>query len=120
MIVGGTRDPSVFRGDATCFAFMAICITEAPDELTAAVVLLTAPDGNKGCAIVVAYIGAVEDGERSSGRSRLREAGRWTSSARSRTSGQQSLLEQAMPPNLNYQKADFLTDVSDGLIEMRG
>jgi len=36
----------------------------APDELVAAAVLMTAPDGNKGCAVAVAYSGDLARGER--------------------------------------------------------
>ena len=36
----------------------------APDELVAAAVLMTGPDGNKACGIAVAYMGDVAEGER--------------------------------------------------------
>jgi FAD/FMN-containing dehydrogenase len=85
----------------------------APDELVAAAVLMTAPDGNKACAIAVAYAGALEEGQRvvaplkNFGPPVLDIVGPMPYLA------QQGLLEAAMPPNLlNYWKAEFVQELS--------
>jgi FAD/FMN-containing dehydrogenase len=117
MIVGGmvvhpfsaARDVLRFYGDL---------ITKAPDELTVAAALLTAPDGNKACGIVAAYIGPLEAGEKAV--QRIKQFGTPVLDIIGPVPyvGQQSLLENAMPPGfLNYHKADFVRNVSDGLID---
>ena len=86
--------------------------------MTVAVALLTAPDGNKACGLVAAYIGPLEDGEKA-----VRPIKAFGNPVMDIIGpipyvGQQSLLEQAMPPGfLNYHKADFVKDVSAGLID---
>jgi FAD/FMN-containing dehydrogenase len=91
----------------------------APDELVAAAVLMTAPDGNKACGIAVAYPGDIAEGERlvapikQFGPPVLDVIGPMPYVA------QQALIEAAMPPNvLNYWKAEFLRDVSGGVIDV--
>ena len=91
----------------------------APDELVAAAVLMTAPDGNKACGIAVAYPGDIGEGERlvapikQFGPPVMDVIGPMPYLA------QQALIEAAMPPNvLNYWKAEFLRDVSGGLIDV--
>ena len=91
----------------------------APDELVAAAVLMTAPDGNKACGIAVAYPGDIAEGERlvapikQFGPPVMDVIGPMPYLA------QQALIEAAMPPNvLNYWKAEFLRDVSGGLIDV--
>jgi FAD/FMN-containing dehydrogenase len=117
MIVGGLVIHP-FSAARDLLRFYRDVLSEAPDELTAAAVLLTLPDGNKGCAIAVAYSGAVADGERLV--KPIKSFGRPLMDAMGPIPylGQQSMLEQAMPPNLrNYWKADFVTTVSDEVIE---
>jgi FAD/FMN-containing dehydrogenase len=89
----------------------------APDELVAATVLMTAPDGNKACGIAVAYPGDLAEGQRlvapikAFGTPVLDVIGRMPYLAL------QAMLEQAMPPNLlNYWKAEFVNEVSDDVI----
>ena len=117
MIVGGliaypfsqARDVLRFYGDL---------MTNAPDELTAACSLLTGPDGQKACGIVVAYTGPVADGEKV-----VASVKKFGSPVMDVIGpipyvGQQSLLENAMPPGLlNYWKADFVNSVSPELID---
>jgi FAD/FMN-containing dehydrogenase len=91
----------------------------APDELVAAAVLLTAPDGNKACGIAVAYIGDVSEGERVV--APLKQFGPPVMDIIGPMPYvmQQGLLEQAMPPNLlNYWKAEFLRELSDDVIAL--
>jgi FAD/FMN-containing dehydrogenase len=90
----------------------------APDELVAAAVLMTGPDGHKACAIAAAHPGNPEQGERlvapikQFGPPVMDVIGPMPYFA------QQSLIEAAMPPNvLNYWKAEFLSDVSPGVID---
>jgi FAD/FMN-containing dehydrogenase len=90
----------------------------APDPLTAAAAILTGPDGHKACAIVCAYAGPVEDGQKAV--TVIKEFGSPIMDVIGPIPyvGQQSLLEQAMPPGLrNYWKAEFLADLSDGFID---
>ena len=91
----------------------------APDELVAAAVLLTGPDGNKACGIAVAYIGDVAEGERIV--APLKQFGPPVMDVIGPMPylAQQGLLEQAMPPNLlNYWKAEFIREVSDDVIRV--
>ena len=117
MIVGGLVIHP-FSAATDLLRFYRDLLRDAPDELTPAAVLLTLPDGNKGCAIAVAYSGAVADGERIV--QSIKSFGRPVMDAMGPIPylGQQSMLEQAMPPNLrNYWKADFVATVSDEVIE---
>jgi FAD/FMN-containing dehydrogenase len=89
----------------------------APDELVAAMVLMTAPDGHKACGIAVAYPGDLGEGQRlvapikQFGEPVLDVIGPMPYLA------QQAMLEQAMPPNLlNYWKAEFVNEISDNVI----
>ena len=117
MIVGGMIIHP-FSAARDVFRFYGDLIKKAPDELTVAVALLTAPDGNKACGLVAAYIGPLEDGEKA-----VRPIKAFGNPVMDIIGpipyvGQQSLLEQAMPPGfLNYHKADFVKDVSAGLID---
>lgn len=104
------RAPEVLR-------FYNAFMRTAPDELVAAAVLMTAPDGHKACGIALCYPGDLAEGERivaplkQFGSPLLDMVGPTTYLA------QQSMLEQAMPPNLlNYWKAEFLREVSDEVI----
>jgi hypothetical protein len=117
MIVGGLVIHP-FSAATDLLRFYRDLLRDAPDELTPAAVLLTLPDGNKGCAIAVAYSGAVADGERIV--QSIKSFGRPVIDAMGPIPylGQQSMLEQAMPPNLrNYWKADFVATMSDEVIE---
>jgi FAD/FMN-containing dehydrogenase len=91
----------------------------APPELVAAAVLMTAPDGNKACGIAVCYPGDLDEGARlvapikSFGQPVVDMVGPVPYLA------QQSMLEQAMPPNLlNYWKAEFLKEVSPEVVSV--
>jgi FAD/FMN-containing dehydrogenase len=89
----------------------------APDELVAAAVLLTAPDGNKACGIAVAYIGDVAEGARIVAPLKQFGPPMFDVIGPMPYLAQQGLLEQAMPPNLlNYWKAEFIREVSDDVI----
>jgi FAD/FMN-containing dehydrogenase len=90
----------------------------APDALTAAAVLMTGPDGHKGCAIAATYAGPVEEGVEA-----VRPLKAFGTPAVDMIGPipylvQQSLIEPAMPPNLqNYWKAEFVHELSDDLIQ---
>jgi FAD/FMN-containing dehydrogenase len=90
----------------------------APDPLTVAAAVLTGPDGQKACAIVCAYAGPVEEGEKA-----VRVIKEFGSPVMDGVGpipylGQQALLEQAMPPGLrNYWKAEFINELTDGFID---
>jgi FAD/FMN-containing dehydrogenase len=115
-IVGGlVLHPFARAGEALTFynGFM----KTAPDELVAAAVLMTAPDGNKACGIAVGYPGDIAEGNRiveplkKFGPPIVDMIGPMPYLA------QQAMLEQAMPPNLlNYWKAEFVQEVSDDVI----
>jgi FAD/FMN-containing dehydrogenase len=90
----------------------------APDPLTVAAAILTGPDGNKACAIVCAYAGPVEEGQHAV--KAIKEFGSPVLDIIGPIPyvGQQSLLEQSMPPGLrNYWKAEFLADLSNEFID---
>jgi hypothetical protein len=116
MIVGGlVMHP--FPRAAEALTFYREFIRTAPDELTAAAVLLTGPDGHKACGIAVACSGPVEAGMRAV--QPLKQFGPPVFDVIGPIPylGQQALLDQAMPPNLrNYWKADFISALSDGVI----
>jgi FAD/FMN-containing dehydrogenase len=116
MIVGGlVMHP--FARAANVLAFYRELMRQAPDELTAAAVLLTGPDGNKACGIAAAYSGSVDEGLKAV--KPLKEFGPPVLDVIGPIPyvGLQSLLDQAMPPNvLNYWKAEFIREVSDDLI----
>lgn len=98
--------------------FFAGFMRTAPDELVAAAVLMTAPDGQKACGIAVAYPGELAEGERLV--APLKQFGPPVMDVIGPMPylAQQSLIDAAMPPNvLNYWKAEFLRDVSDEAID---
>lgn len=116
MIVGGmVLHP--FDAAAPALRFYGDLIGTAPDALTAAAALIHTPDGQKACAIVVAYNGPVDEGEaavvpiKAFGSPLMDVIGPLPYLVL------QSLLDNAMPPDLlNYWKAEFVDEVSDGLI----
>jgi FAD/FMN-containing dehydrogenase len=90
---------------------------QAPDPLTIAAVLMTAPDGQKACGIAGAYAGPVADGEKAM--LPLKQFGPPVLDAMGPLPyiGMQSLLANAMPPHvLNYWKAEFIGEVTDDVI----
>jgi FAD/FMN-containing dehydrogenase len=117
MIIGGlVLHP--FPRAKEALKFFAELLRTAPDELVAAAVLMTGPDGQKACGLAVAYPGDLAEGERlvaplkQFGPPVLDVIGPMPYVA------QQALIEAAMPPNvLNYWKAEFLRDVTDDVIE---
>ena len=118
MIVGGLVVHPFPRAKET-LTFFGEFLRTAPDELVAAAVLMTGPDGNKACGIAAAYPGDLAQGERivapikQFGPPVMDVIGPMPYLA------QQSLIDAAMPPNvLNYWKAEFLRDVSDDVIEV--
>jgi FAD/FMN-containing dehydrogenase len=117
MIIGGLLVHPFARAAET-LRFYRRFMTTAPDELVAAAVLMTGPDGNKACGIALAYVGDLEEGTRvveplkQFGPPVMDVVGPMPYVA------QQSLLEQAMPPNvLNYWKAEFAAEISEPLAE---
>jgi FAD/FMN-containing dehydrogenase len=116
MVVGGLAVYPFPEAPAVLKAYRDFLRT-APDPLTVAAVLMTGPDGNKGCAIAAAYAGPVEEGEVA-----VRPLKAFGTPVMDMIGpipylGQQSLIEPAMPPNLlNYWKAEFIREVSDDVI----
>ena len=98
--------------------FYSSLIKKAPDALTVACALLHTPDGHKACAMAVAYIGNPGDSK-----AVLRPIKQFGSPLMDVIGPlpyveQQLLLENAMPPDvLNYWKADFITELTDGHID---
>ncbi len=98
--------------------FYGTFLETAPDPLTVAAAILTGPDGHKACAIVCAYAGPIEEGLKA-----VRPIKEFGSPVVDIVgpmpySGQQSLLEQGMPPNMrNYWKAEFIDRLTDGFID---
>ena len=93
-------------------------VRAAPDPLTVAAVLLTGPDGQKGCGLVAAHAGSLDEGQRAI--QPLKGFGTPVVSALGPIPylGQQSLIDEAMPPNLlNYWKAEFVRELSDEVID---
>ncbi len=117
MIVGGmVLHP--FERATEVLRFYRDVLRDAPDALTVAAVLLTAPDGHKAVALAAAYTGAVEDGERALAPIKAFGPPVLDMMGPLPYLGQQAMLSNAMPPNhLNYWKADFVGEVSDGVIE---
>jgi FAD/FMN-containing dehydrogenase len=116
MILGGMV-VHPFADAASVLKFYAGFMRTAPDELVAAAVLMTAPDGNKACGLLVAWPGDPAEGARivaplkQFGTPLIDMIGPLPYTA------QQSLIDAAMPPNLlNYWKAEFISDVSDDVI----
>ena len=98
--------------------FYGTFLETAPDPLTVAAAILTGPDGHKVCAIVCTYAGPVEEGLKA-----VRPIKEFGSPVVDIVGpmpylGQQSLLEQGMPPNMrNYWKAEFIDRLTDGFID---
>jgi hypothetical protein len=118
MIVGGII-VHPFPQAADALRFYGEFIRQAPDDLTVAAVLMTAPDGQKACGLVAAYAGPVEEGLKAV--EPLKAFGTPVVDMIGAVPyvAQQSLLEAAMPPNVrNYWKADFVPEMSAGVIEV--
>jgi FAD/FMN-containing dehydrogenase len=117
MIAGGLA-VHPFSSAVEVLKFYREFLRSAPDPLTVAAVLLTGPDGQKGCGLVGAYAGSVEEGLDA-----IAPLKRFGSPAVDALGpipylGQQSLIDAAMPPNLlNYWKAEFIHELTDDLIE---
>jgi FAD/FMN-containing dehydrogenase len=114
-IVGGLVVHPLARA-AEVLAFYNEFLRGAPDALTVAAVIMTAPDGNKACGIACAYLGPIEEGEKAV--RPIKEFGPPILDMMGPMPylGQQAMLDQAMPPNvLNYWKADFIPDVGEGV-----
>ena len=118
MIVGGlVMHP--FARAAEVLAFYGRFIRSAPDDLTAAAVLMTGPDGQKACVIAAAYAGSIDEGEKAV--KPIKDFGPPVFDIIGPIPylGQQALLDQAMPPNLlNYWKADFINNVNEQIIDV--
>jgi FAD/FMN-containing dehydrogenase len=118
MIVGGIV-VHPFPQAADALRFYGEFIREAPDDLTVAAVMMTAPDGQKACGLVAAHAGPVEEGMKAV--EPLKAFGTPVIDMIGAVPyvAQQSLLEAAMPPNVrNYWKADFVPEVSSGVIDV--
>jgi FAD/FMN-containing dehydrogenase len=99
--------------------FYAEFLKTAPDELVAAAVLMTGPEGHKACGIAAAYPGDLAEGERII--APLKQFGPPVMDviAPMPYLMQQALIDAAMPPHvLNYWKAEFLRGISDDLIDV--
>ena len=107
-----------FASAATVLRFYRDFLHDAPDELVAAAVLMTGPDGQKACAIAVACVGEIAAAERAV--APLKQFGPPVMDAIGPMPyvAQQALLDDAMPPNmLNYWKAEFVDALTDSLID---
>jgi FAD/FMN-containing dehydrogenase len=116
MITGGLVLHPLARA-AEMLRFYREFVESIPDELAVAAALLTGPDGQKLAAMVAAHCGSLEDGERAV--HPLKEFGPPVMDAIGPLPylAQQSLLNDGYPPSLlNYWKADFINELSDGLI----
>jgi FAD/FMN-containing dehydrogenase len=117
MVVGGLVMHPIERARDVLRFYRGIMAT-APDELTVAAVLLTGPDGSRLCALMAAYIGPVDEGERAVQPIKAFGPPVMDMLGPIPYLGLQSLIEDAMPPHvLNYWKADFVPALSDGLID---
>ena len=99
--------------------FVGEFLRTAPDELVAAAVLMTGPDGQKACGIAAAHPGDPAEGGRLV--APLKQFGPPVMDVIGPMPylAQQSLIEAAMPPNvLNYWKAEFLRDLSEDVIDV--
>ena len=116
LIIGGLV-VHPFPRAAEVLKFLSTYLRDAPDELVAACVLMTGPDGNKACGIAAAYVGDLAEGARVV--APLKEFGSPVMDVIGPMPylAQQSLIDAAMPPNvLNYWKAEFARDISGDLI----
>jgi FAD/FMN-containing dehydrogenase len=117
LIVGGMV-VHPFSVAADVLRFYSELITKAPDHLTAACALLSLPDGQKACAIVVACTGPIADAEKTVAPVKAFGSPLVDIIGPMPYVAQQGLLENALPPNvLNYWKADFLASIGDGVIQ---
>jgi FAD/FMN-containing dehydrogenase len=79
--------------------------------------LMTAPDGNKACAIALCYSGDVSTGEKIVAPLKAFGAPVVDLIGPMPYTAQQGLLDQAMPPNLlNYWKAEFVRELTPDVI----
>ncbi len=108
-----------FAAASDVLRFFREVLAGAADDFTVAAALLTGPDGQKAIALACAHAGTVEEGIAA-----VQPIKAFGSPAMDVIGpipyvGQQSLLDQAMPPNLlNYWKADFIHELTDDFIEM--
>jgi FAD/FMN-containing dehydrogenase len=117
LVVGGMV-VHPFSAAADVLRFYSELNASAPDHLTAACALLSLPDGQKACAIVVACTGPVADAERTVAPIKKFGSPIVDIIGPMPYLVQQSLLDNALPPNvLNYWKADFVASVGDGVIQ---
>jgi FAD/FMN-containing dehydrogenase len=117
VIIGGLVVHPFSRAKET-LKFFADFLRSAPDELIAAAVLMTGPDGHKACAIAAAYPGDLAQGERLV--APIKQFGPPVMDVMGPMPylAQQSLIDAAMPPNvLNYWKAEFLREITDDLMD---
>ena len=118
MIVGGLL-VYPFGQAAAVLKFYGEFMRTAPDELVAAAVLMTGPDGHKACGLAAAYAGDIAEGERALAPLKGFGSPVVDMIGPIPYQGQQSLLEAAMPPNLlNYWKAEFVRDISQNVINV--
>ena len=116
IIVGGMA-VHPFSAANDVMRFYSEVISNAPDHLTAACALLSLPDGQKACAIVVACTAPAAEAERLVAPIKKFGSPLVDIIGPMPYAVQQSLLENAMPPNvLNYWKADFVASIGDGVI----
>jgi FAD/FMN-containing dehydrogenase len=116
MIIGGLVIHP-FAAAKDVLSFYAGFMQSAPDELVAAGVLLTMPDGNKGCGIALAYNGTLDEGQQAVAPLKAFGSPVIDAIAPMPYVAHQGLLEAAMPPNmLNYWKAEFVETLSPEVI----
>jgi FAD/FMN-containing dehydrogenase len=99
--------------------FVGEFLRTAPEELVAAAVLMTGPDGQKACGIAAAHPGDPAEGGRLV--APLKQFGPPVMDVIGPMPylAMQSLIDAAMPPNvLNYWKAEFLRDLSEDVIDV--
>lgn len=91
---------------------------DLPDELTTACGVLTAPDGNILIALIVCYVGDLEEGERVVAPLRLFGSPVADTIGPTPFTAQQQLFDAAFPHGRrNYWKTSLTGTLSDGLIE---
>ena len=89
-----------------------------PDEMTTAAALLTSPDGHKMAAMAVAHCGPLEEGARAVAPLKAFGAPALDAIGPLPYIAQQSLFKDGFVPGLlNYWKADFIRELSDGYID---
>jgi FAD/FMN-containing dehydrogenase len=117
VIVGGMA-VHPFSAANDVLRFYSDIISNAPDHLTAACALLSLPDGQKACAMVVASTAPAAEAEKAVAPIKGFGSPLVDIIGPMPYVTQQSLLENALPPNvLNYWKADFVASVNDGVIQ---